>query len=336
MTSYNSFFGSASPDWANMTHLSQRPSPFAIAVAFAVLYISWGTTYLPTRLAVFNENMPPLLFGGIRIFCAGLVLLLYQVVRGAGIGLTRADLWKILTASGLLFLIGAGLMNMASESVTSGVCAALAATTPLWLGLFAMLSPKGERLTPRGWLGLLVGLAGVLLLVWPQVSKRDDSIRFIGVAYALGSAVSWAIGSLAVRHLPLRTSHLTAAGYQLAIGGFGMTLLGVVLNETERWPDQLTSVTISAFFYLLLIGSLAGFVAFNWLLGHVAAAKVGTYAYVNPVIAIFVGWGAGEPLTLGLLAGICVILVGVFLVRGGERPARAVIVENADPIADFV
>jgi drug/metabolite transporter (DMT)-like permease len=319
-----------------MKHLSQRPSPVAIAVAFAVLYISWGTTYLPTRLAVYNENMPPLLFGGVRIFWAGLVLLLYQIVCGAGIGLTGSDLWKILTASGLLFLIGAGLMNMALETVNSGVCAVLAATTPLWLGLFAMLSPKGERLTPRGWLGLLVGLAGVLLLVWPQISNREDFFKNIGVAYALASAMSWAMGSLAVRHLPLRTSHLTAAGYQLAIGGFGMTLLGVVLNETGRWPDQLTPLTIGAFFYLLLIGSLAGFVAFNWLLGHVAAAKVGTYAYVNPVIAIFVGGGAGEPITVGLLAGICVILAGVFLVRGGERPTRVAIVEEAEPIADFV
>ena len=181
-----------------MNPASGRPSTLAIAVGFAVLYISWGTTYLPTRLAVHSENMPPLLFGGIRLFCAGVVLVLFQILRGERINLTRADVRKILAASLMLFIIGAGLMNMASETVTSGECAVLAATTPLWLGLFAMLWPNSERLTLRGWFGLFVGLAGVLLLVSPQISSREEFFKNIGVAYAISSAISWAIGSLAI------------------------------------------------------------------------------------------------------------------------------------------
>ena len=260
------------------------------------------------------------------------MLLLYQIARGSGVGLYRGDLKKILTASVLLFLIGAAMMNVASETITSGVCAVLAATTPLWLGLFAMLWPSGERLTPRGWMGLLVGLSGVLLLVVPQISSREEFVKNIGVAYALLSAVSWAIGSLVLRHMRMKTSHLTAAGYQLVFGGLGMTLVGVILGETRRWPEQITPRTIEAFFYLLLIGSLAGFVAFNWLLGHVTAAKVGTYAYVNPVIAVFVGLIDGEAMTIWLVGGISVILTGVFLVRSGERPPQ--IAEVAAPDED--
>jgi drug/metabolite transporter (DMT)-like permease len=184
-----------------------------------------------------------------------------------------------------------------------------------------MLWPQGDRLTPRGWLGLLVGLGGVVLLLAPTLSSTDELVENIGVVLVLGSAVSWAFGSLVLRHTRLGTSHLTTAAYQMICGGAGLTLAGVLLGEAGRWPDHVSARAVQAFFYLLLFGSLVGFVAFNWLISHVAAPKVGTYAYVNPVIAVLVGWMAGEELTGRLAAGICVILLGVFLIRGGERPA---------------
>lgn len=298
---------------------SRPPSPWALAIGFTLIYISWGTTYLPTRLAVHDEHMPPALFGGIRLFAAGLLLLAYQVCRGAGIGLTRGDFGKILGVSFLLFVAGSGLMNAANETVPSGVCAVLAATTPLWLGLFGMLWPQGDRLTARGWLGLLIGLVGVLLLVIPKLTGTEEFVHNIGVVLVLGSAASWAIGSLVLRRLRFRTSHLTSAAYQMIFGGVSLSLVGVMLGECQRWPETMAPRVLAAFCYLLIFGSLVGFVAFNWLLGHVAAAKVGTYAYVNPVVAVLVGWVAGEEINVWLAAGICVILFGVFLVRGGER-----------------
>jgi len=306
----------------NQPSALRQPAPWALLLGFTVLYVSWGTTYLPTRIAIHDEKMPPLLFGGIRIFCAGMVLLFYQIGRGAKVGLTGAEFGKILLASVLLFVFGNGLLNVANETVPSAVCAILAATTPLWIGLFAMLWPRGERLTRRGWLGLLLGLAGVVLLLIPELSNPATFVENIGVVFMLGSAVSWSIGALFLRHVRVRTAHLTTAAYQMIFGGAGSTLLGVLLDEPSRWPDQLSTRVIQTFFYLLLIGSLAGFVAFNWLLGHVAAAKVGTYAYVNPVIAIVVGWAAGEEITGLIMLGICVILLGVFLVRSGERPSQ--------------
>ena len=298
---------------------SRSPSTWALAVGFAAVYISWGTTYLPTRIAVHDESMPPLLFGGTRICCGGLLLLLYQISRGAGVWLSAGDFGKIAGVSLFLFVGGSGLLNAANETVPSGVCAVLAATTPLWLGLFAMLWPGGERLSLRGWAGLVIGLGGVLILLVPRLTAPEDFIKHVGVVLVLGSAACWSIGSLILRHVHMRVSHLTMAAYEMILGGIGMTLVGCALGETRRWPEQLSPRTIEAFLYLLVFGSLVGFVAFNWLLGHVAATKVGTYAYVNPIIAIFVGKAAGEELSAGLAAGILVILVGVFLVRGGER-----------------
>jgi drug/metabolite transporter (DMT)-like permease len=317
-----------------MSH-SRQPSSLALVIGFALVYFSWGTTYLPTRIAVHGEHMPPLLFGGSRVFCGGMLLLLYQLVSGARVRLRTSELAKLMLASGLLFVCGAGLMNAASATVTSGMCAVLAATTPLWLGLFAMLWPHGERLTPRGWLGLFVGLTGVLILLAPELAAPGQFAEHIGIIFALGSAVSWAVGSLILRHLRLATAHLTAAAYQMIFGGVGLTFVGILLGEPRRWPEQMSPAAIQAFLYLLLFGSLIGFVAFNWLLAHVAAAKVGTYAYVNPVIAVLVGTVVGkEEFSLPLVLGIYIILLGVFLVRGGERPPT--VAAPAQPAEDGI
>jgi drug/metabolite transporter (DMT)-like permease len=203
--------------------------------------------------------------------------------------------------------------------VDSSLAAVLVATTPLWIGLFALLLPHGERLSLRGWLGLFFGLAGVTLLLEPGLRQTSD-VNLFAVALVLSSAASWALGSLLLRRAQLRVTHLTAAGYEMLLGGMSLNLIGLALGETQQLPEQLAPGAIAVFLYLLLIGSLTGFVAFNWLLGHVPATKVGTYAYVNPLVAVLIGWFFGEAVTGRLWAGIGVILVGVFLVRGADRP----------------
>lgn len=301
----------------------KQPPTWALVLGFAVIYTSWGTTFLPIRIGVHDEGIPPALFGGVRIFCAGVILLLFQAWRRARILPARQDLPRILIVGSLLFVAGSGLMNAANQTVPSGICAVLTATTPLWLGLFAMFWPHDERLTPRGWLGLLVGLGGVLLLLSPQLADPSEFVTSPGTLLVLGSAASWAVGSLVSRHAKLTTPHLTSAALQMIAGGAGLTLLGIVIGEVDRLPERLTPAAVGAFLYLLVVGSLVGFVAFNWLLGHVAAAKVGTYAYVNPLVALLVAWAAGEHVTAWLGGGMAIILFGVFLVRGGERPGDA-------------
>jgi drug/metabolite transporter (DMT)-like permease len=301
-------------------HSFHRPATWALVLGFACVYLSWGTTYLAIRVGVDRERLPPALFGGTRVFLAGLLLLGFLALRRERLSLSRQDWGRLLWTSLLLFVAGNGLVTLAMQKVPSGVTAVLVASTPLWIGLFEMFWPGGDRLTVRGWFGLLVGLCGVFILLAP---KLDDPSAFWGDAgplLVLVSACSWALGSLVMRHRRVSCPHLTGAAYQMMLGGGCLTLLGVVIGETRQLPSQVTWGAVQSFLYLLIVGSLVGFVAFNWLLGHVPAAKVGTYAYVNPVVAVFVGgFVGGEEIEAGLIASIAVILTGVALVRGGER-----------------
>ncbi len=290
-------------------------------LAFGLVYTSWGTTYLAILKGVRDEQLPPALFGGTRVCLAGLIVLAYLAASRRNLRIARRD-WIALAVSSLcLFLCGNGLMNAAERTVDSGVAAVLAATTPLWIGLMALCWPGGERLTLRGWLGLAVGLGGVLILLSPKLRSPAAFVEDIGPLLALGSAFAWALGSLVLRHHRPKTTPLTAAAYQMILGGGALTLLGILLGETRQLPERVTPGAVGAFVYLLVVGSLVGFVAFNWLLSHAPASQVSTYAYVNPMVAVLVGWVAGEPMTGWLLGGIAVILVGVALVRGGQVSA---------------
>ncbi len=310
-----------------MNHSSSQPpkppATWAIVLAFTLLYTAWGTTYLAIKRGVQNESLPPALFGGTRICLAGLLLLGYLAVRGRPLGLSRRDLALVAMTGCLLFVAGNGLVTLAQKTVPSSVAAVLVATTPLWVGLLGMCWPGGERLGGRGWLGLLIGLGGVLILLSPRLHDLGALVRDLGPLLVLGSAGSWALGSLVMRHHRLRGSHLTAAAYQMVLGGGALALVGLAAGETEQLPDHVTMGAAGAFFYLLVVGSLVGFVSYNWLLGHVTAAQASTYAYVNPAVAVLVGWADGEDMTPWLLAGIGVILAGVALVRGGAGPRPA-------------
>src|SRR5262249_55874889 len=240
-------------------------------------------------------------------------------LRGEPLRLPRRDFAGVGMGGVLLFVAGNGLITAAEKTVPSGMTAVLAATTPLWMALFELLWPHGDRLTLRGWLGMILGLGGVLLLLAEQLGDPSTFLNDIGPLLVLGSACSWAFGSLLLRYRRLNGSHLTGAAYQMLIGGGRLAFLGVLLGETRQLtPDKLTPGAAFAFFYLLIVSSLVGFVAFNWLLGHVSATQVSTYAYVNPVVAVLIGTLLDhEELTGWIVGGIVVILSGVALVRSG-------------------
>jgi drug/metabolite transporter (DMT)-like permease len=309
-----------------MTQESNQAFPasaasWTIVVAFALVYLSWGTTYFAIRQGVHVYHLPPALFGGVRVCLAGLVLLLYLRLRGEPVRLSGRGLRTAALGGVLLFVGGNGFITVALNMVPSGVTAVLVATTPLWIALLETVWPAGERLTVRGWSGLLVGLIGVLVLLAPKLQQPDDFFQNGGPFLVLASALSWSLGSLVVRYGKRGGSHLTTAAYQMVLGGGGLALVGLILGEaTQLTSDRFTFGAWLSFFYLLVVGSLVGFVAFNWLLGQVSAAMVGTYAYVNPVVAIVVGFVLGhEEITGWILGGMIIILAGVALVRGGGR-----------------
>ncbi|HVS38647.1 MAG TPA: EamA family transporter, partial [Gemmataceae bacterium] len=270
--------------------LPRRPAPWQLALALALVYIAWGTTYLAIREGV--RTLPPGLFAGTRVALAGLTLLAFLGVAGGTVRLSGRDAVLSWLSGAAMFVGGNGLLTFAEKTVPSGLAAVLAATIPLWMALLEMLLPHGERLTLRGWLGLLIGFGGVVLLGAGALGGRSGmSFLDVGPFLVLGSAAAWSVGSFLYRHSRSRAPHLTAAAYQMAFGGGAMIVVGLAMGEGGRLTaDCLTWQAIGAFFYLLVVGSLVGFIAYNWLLGHASAALAGTYAYVNPVVALLVGW----------------------------------------------
>jgi drug/metabolite transporter (DMT)-like permease len=296
-----------------------RPLAWSVALAFGLVYLSWGTTYYAIRAGVYYCKLPPALFGGVRVGLAGVLLLGYLRWRGEGLRLPAREFAWVAAAGLLIFVGGNGLITFALGDVPSSLAAVLVAATPLWMAICEWFWPRGERLSAIGWLGLFVGLGGVLLLMVPDLRATPSVRQLSGLFLVLGSSACWSLGSILLRHRRPSGSHLAAAAYEMILGGGGLALIGLAVGEAAQLTrDKLTTAAVGSFVYLLVVGSLIGFVAFNWLLGHVPTPLVGTYAYVNPVIAVIIGTVIGdEPLTGWLVGGLIVILAGVALVRAG-------------------
>ncbi len=296
-----------------------------LLMAFAAVYIVWGSTYLAIRFAV--ETLPPLLMAGARFLIAGTILLAYARVRERTAGPTRAD-WKTGLVSGALLLLGGnGAVVWAELRVPSGIAALLVAVVPLWMVLLEWLRPGGRRPAGAVFAGVALGLLGLLLLVGPDALLRGDGdISMVGAGVLMIGAFSWAVGSLYTKRAPKPSSANHGSGTQMLAGGAWLFAAGVVTGEL----GQLGSLHVSArsllgFAYLVTFGSLIGFTAYVYLLAHTTAAKAATYAYVNPVVAVVLGWAfAGEPITPRTLLAAAVILGGVAIITvAREAPATS-------------
>ncbi len=294
-----------------------QPAAWKVALALGVVYLAWGTTYLAIQEGV--RELPPALFGGVRLMLAGLLVLACLAWRGESVRLeTREGAWLWLIGS-FLFLGGNGLITLAQKTVPSGVASVLVATTPMWMALLELCLPHGERLAGRGWLGLLMGLVGVGVLMTERTGRGGNAaLEWWGPFLVLGSASCWAIGSVLYRRRRGSKGHMASAAWQMVLGGSTLALVGLACGEGQTVADldHFPVRGLLAFLHLLLIGSLVGFLTYTWLLNHVPATVAGTYAYVNPVVAILIGWLlAGEALTLAVVGAMAVILAGVGLVR---------------------
>jgi drug/metabolite transporter (DMT)-like permease len=299
---------------------SARPS-LLVPIAFAAVYIIWGSTYLAIRVGV--ESLPPLVLAGARNLTFG--LLLYPVLRRkTGIRPTAAN-WRAAAVSGcLLLFLGNGVVCVAEQRVPSGVTALLVATVSLWMVLVDWLRPGGVRPVWRVGLGLLVGFSGLLLLVGPKNLGGAGRVDPIGVALLVLASLAWACGSVYSKHSEMPSSPLLGASMQGIAGGVALWIAAALSGELSRFHfAAVSSRSWLALGYLTIFGSMLGFTAYIYILKHSTATRVATYAFVNPVVALFLGWLLlGEPITLRtIMAGAIILFAVVLVISAPRRPA---------------
>jgi drug/metabolite transporter (DMT)-like permease len=299
-------------------HEGQRPPRTSkrarVAVAYAVVAIVWGSTYLAIRIAL--ETCPPLLLGGTRVILAGSLLLLAGRWRGEA--WPRPRDWRAAAVTGgLFFVIGNGLIIVAEQaSISTGVVSICVATMPLWATLFSR--GFGERVSPIEWFGVLLGFAGVGLLK----IGGDLHAQPWAVAAVLIAPMGWALGSVLSRRLPVATGLIGTALPMLAGGAEFMTL-GILVRETPALPSLRSALAIA---YLLVFGSIAGFTAYRYLLSHTRPAFAASYAYVNPLVAVVLGvtlagehFGASAALGAAIVIGAVAVVARARSLRPSER-----------------
>lgn len=292
-----------------------KPSRVLVILAFAAIYILWGSTYLAIRLAI--ETLPGFLMAATRFLLAGAILFSWALFRGAKIRLSFSEWPKAFIVGGLLLLGGNGGVTWAEKYVASGLAALLVATEPLWVVILNWALSQ-RRPNSKVLLGVFIGLVGVALLVGDGLGQgaHGSKLSLIGAGVVLLASVGWASGSVYANRNPIKTTTSMASGMQMLAGGSLLLLLALGAGDYKRLSlDHASWVSLGAFAYLTIFGSLVSFTAYSWLLSHVTAARAATYAYVNPVVAVLLGWFiANEPLSVRMLFGATIIVGSVILI----------------------
>lgn len=299
-----------------------RPaSTAAIALAYALVCVVWGSTYLFIKIGV--EVLPPYLLGGVRFSIAGAGLTAACLATGRRLPRDPATFGCAALVGILLLVVGNGLLNFSEIHLSSGLAALLVASFPIWTTLIAMLGKGSERLAPSGWAGLVLSLAGVAVLVRPFEGVESS---WTGVVAALLASLSWAVGTVYARRTLRGVDPFGASAVETLVAG--PLMLGVHVLIERGQPVEWGGQAWLAVGYLAVMGSLVGFTAFVFITAHMSSSKVGTYAYVNPVVAVLLGWWVlGEGVTRRLALGGGTILAGLLLVyaaRVRERFAESV------------
>ncbi len=297
------------------------PSKVAIIAAFAGIYLIWGSTYLAILFAI--RSIPPLLMAGTRFLLAGIILYAGARISGESVS-SRADWRTALIVGACLLLGGNGGVTLSEQYVPSGLAALLVATVPIYIALLSWLFGMSRRPSVVTWAGLAGGFVGVGLLIGPALrfSTTGESPKaWIGMTILLCSSLIWSAGSLYSRATRNSSSPFLAAAQQMLCGG---TLLIIAGSATGEWrhfdPRQITMQSLGAFAYLVLIGGIIGYVSYAWLLRYCEPAKIATYAYVNPIVAVFLGaMFAGERLTMRTAGAAALIIGSVALVITADQ-----------------
>jgi len=304
-----------------MTDDPARRHAFLISLNFAAVYVLWGSTYLAIRVGL--EDLPPALMAGARFLVAG--LLMFAWLRWRRTALPPRRMLGPIALTGLLLLFGGNFLVTYSElTVSSGMAAVIVANLPFFMTGLEALREDGERLSSFGVLGLLIGFGGMLILMWPKlmtIRAGGGLGSFRGELALLGANLCWSTGSIYSKHRVKGVEPLMAVALEMLIAGAALTAAGLAFGEAPRF--HLTARAAAALAWLVLAGSLLGYSAYMWLLNHVPAAKVSTYAYVNPIIAVLLGWLClGEAMTTRMGVGTAVILGGVAVVNAARVRLR--------------
>ena len=292
-------------------------------LALATIYVVWGSTYLAIRVMV--EDIPPLLAAGVRFLIAGAILYGWVAWRrpSSARAITRRQLVGAAFVGVLLMFGGNGLVTVAEEEVPSGLAALLIASVPLWV-ILLRASYGRERVPATTLVSVAIGFVGVALLILP--GDRPEGAPLGWSLMVVLAAVLWASGSYAANLVDRPQDLLTATAWQMLIGGGAMVVAGLAVGEAaDVHFAEISLDSAAAFVFLIFVGSIAAFTAYNWLLRHVAISTVATYAFVNPVIAVFLGWAVlSEEITSFVVAGTAVIVASVaFVVMSSAEKAPA-------------
>ncbi len=306
---------------ANETALSGK-----VLFAFGCVYFFWGSTYVGIRFGV--EVLPPFVLGAVRYTLAGVLMLVFCWARGINLRLTGREVW-IQTVVGVLMLTGGNVGLMYAErTLASGLSALIIAVIPLYVALFEAVTPRGEGLRLKGWVGIAIGFAGLLVLLWPGLreSVHGDKAQMIGALFALGCALSWTAGTIVARRCKMAVSPFASSGWQMLIAGVFncAVMLALGAQHEARWGVQ----AYASVAYLVTFGSLVGYTAYIYLLEHVPVAKVSTYAYINPIVAVALGAMLLHERMVGIeYVGMAAILIAVWLVTSSKLKSGVAVAE---------
>jgi drug/metabolite transporter (DMT)-like permease len=312
-----------------------RPSRLLVVLAFAAVYLIWGSTYISIRFAI--QTIPPFLMAGSRFLIAGSILFGTAAIMGTKLPTRRQ--WKPAAILGALLLLGGnGGVVWAEQRIPSGLAALLIASEPLWIVVLDWLRPGGVRPGSRVMIGLLAGFAGTSILVGSGSASGSGHVDLIGAAVLLVASLSWASGSLYSRSVRISSSPLMAAGMQMLAGGALLLLLGLFRGEASRLdPGAISLKSVVSVAYLIVFGAVVGFTAYSWLLKVTTPVLASTYAYVNPIVAVLLGWAlAGEQVGMrtAIAAGVivsAVVLITTYRVKPLAQPeGEAAIIAMAD------
>jgi drug/metabolite transporter (DMT)-like permease len=314
---------------AEQTQARPSATRAQLITAFAAVYIIWGSTFLAIRYAI--ETMPPLLMAGIRFVIAGAILYAWAYFReGAR---ANSKQWIGTAIVGALLLMGGnGAVSWAEQYVPSGLAALVVAVTPLWMVLFEWLRSGGDRPTAGVLVGVAMGFVGLVLLIGPGNIMGGRGVDARSAMVLTAGTLAWAAGSIYSRSLHLPRSARLSTGMQMLAGGTLLILVGALSGEAARFSMSAVSTkSLLALLYLIFFGAIIGFTAYIWLLTVTTAARVSTYAYVNPLVALILGWAlADEPITARTLLAAAVILGAVATITLAKRPSRTP-EETTDP-----